>query len=326
MTANRIASLLPSATEIVCALGLGDRLVGVSHSCDHPLEVRAKPRLTRPRFSLVRRSSGELDAAVRQALNEYGSVYEVDSTWLAQFRPDVVLTQGVCDVCAVPMRTAERAAALLASVPVVLALDAHDVRGVLDSILAVGRLAEVPERAEACVRDIERRIEAVRGRVVGRARIRVLALEWLDPPYMPGHWVPEMVALAGGELLRGTAGRPSFALPWEALAGLDPDVLLVMPCGFDLAAATADAERHEPSLRAVAPRAFATGRAVVVDATAHFSRPGPRIPQGVELLGALLHPDLFPNVPLEARACVLRSGRAARAGPRRGPGPALGIL
>lgn len=309
--ANRIASLLPSATEIVCALGLGDRLVGISHSCDHPPEVRVRPRLTRPRFSVVGRSSGELDAAVRQALREYGSVYEVDAPRLAQVAPDVVLTQGVCDVCAVPVRAAERAAALLTSVPVVLALDAHDVRGVLESIRAVGRLAEVPERTDVCVRDIERRIEAVTTRGVGRARVRVLALEWLDPPYVPGHWVPEMVGLAGGELLRGITGRPSFALPWEALAGLDPDVLLVMPCGFDLPAATADAERHAPSLRGVAPRAFATGRAVVVDATAHFSRAGPRIAQGVELLAALLHPDLFPDVPLEGRATVLKACRAA---------------
>jgi iron complex transport system substrate-binding protein len=134
-----------------------------------------------------------------------------------------------------------------------------------------------------------------------------LALEWLDPPFVPGHWVPEMVALAGGGLLRGVAGRPSFAVPWEELVGLDPDVLLVMPCGFDLARACADADQYGASLLAVAPRAFRTSRAYAVDATAHFSRPGPRVVEGVELLARLLHPGLFRDVPLDDRAQVLAS-------------------
>jgi iron complex transport system substrate-binding protein len=302
VSATRIVSLLPSATEIAYALGLGDRVVGVSHSCDHPPEMRAKPRLTRPRFSLVGCSSGEIDAAVRQALREFGSVYEVDSERLAAVGPDLLLTQGVCEVCAVPTRDAEAAAVGVASCPTVLALDAHDVAGVLATIRLVGRAGGVPERAERCVREIERRIAAVRGRVAGRPTPRVLALEWLDPPFVPGHWVPEMVALAGGELLGGAAGRPSFAVRWDDLAGLDPDVLIVMPCGFDLAAARADADRYRASLHAVAPRAIGSGRAYAVDATAHFSRPGPRVADGVELLAELLHPDIFPAVSLEGRA------------------------
>ncbi len=230
---GRIASLLPSATEIVCALGLEDRLVGVSHSCDHPSPIRGKPRLTRPRFPLDGLSSGEIDAAVRQALREFGSVYEVDTERLAALGPDLLLTQGVCEVCAVPTRDAAAAAAGLASCPSVLALDAHDVAGVLDTIRLVGRAGGVPERAERCVRDIERRIAAIQARVTSRPAPRVLALEWLDPPFMPGHWVPEMVALAGGNLLRGGAGRPSFAVRWEELAGLDPDVLLVRGAAGD---------------------------------------------------------------------------------------------
>ena len=303
--AQRIVSLLPSATEIVCALGLADRLVGVSHSCDHPLHIRDRPCLTRSRVPLDGRSSGEIDAAVRQALREFGSVYEIDGARLAAARPDLLLTQGVCEVCAVPTRDAQAAAAGLASCPTVLALDAHDVAGVLDTIRAVGRAARVTERADRCVRDIERRIGCVRARVEGRAPVPVLALEWLDPPFVPGHWVPEMVTRAGGRMVRGTAGRPSFALSWEEIAGLDPEVLIVMPCGFDLAAAHADAERHIASLRAVAPRAMGAGRAYAVDATAHFSRPGPRLADGVELLAALLHPDAFPGVALEDRARVL---------------------
>jgi iron complex transport system substrate-binding protein len=302
--ASRIVSLLPSATEIVCALGLADRLVGVSHSCDHPPEMRAKPRLTRPRFPLDGLSSGEIDAAVRQALREFGGVYEVDTERLAAVGPDLLLTQGVCEVCAVPTRDAEAAANGLPSCPTVLALDAHDVAGVLETIRLVGRGGGVAERAERCVRDIERRIVAVQGRVTGRPAPRVLALEWLDPPFVPGHWVPEMVALARGELLRGAAGRPSFAVQWDDIVGLDPDVLIVMPCGFDLAAARAEADRYRSSLRSVATRAFQDGRAYAVDATAHFSRPGPRVADGLELLARLLHPDLFPEVSIEGRAAA----------------------
>jgi len=301
---GRIASLLPSATEIVCALGLEDRLVGVSHSCDHPSPICSKPRLTRPRFPLDGLSSGEIDAAVRRALHEFGSVYEVDTERLAGVAPDLLLTQGVCEVCAVPTRDAEAAALALGSGPSVLALDAHDIGGVLATIRLVGRAGGVPERAERCVRDIERRIASTHARIEGRPVARVLALEWLEPPFVPGHWVPEMVALAGGNLLCGVAGRLSFAVRWEDLAGLDPDVLLVMPCGFDLAAARADADRYRASLCAVAPRAIRSARAYAVDATMHFSRPGPRVADGVELLAALLHPGAFPGARLEGRAAV----------------------
>jgi len=298
----RIASLLPSATEIAYALGLGDCVVGVSHGCDHPSAARTKPVLTRPRFGLDGLSSGEIDAAVRHALREFGSVYEVDTERLAALGPDLLLTQGMCEVCAVPTREAEAAALGLASCPAVIALDAHDVAGVLTTIRVVGRAGGVSERGEQCVRDIERRIASVRARVAGRLAPRVLALEWLEPPFVPGHWVPEMVALAGGNLQRGIAGRPSFTVRWEDLAGLDPDVLLVMPCGFDLAAACADAHSYRASLCAVAPRAIRSARAYAVDATAHFSRPGPRIADGVELLAGLLHPDLFPEVSSAGRA------------------------
>jgi len=301
---SRIASLLPSATEIVYALGLGDRLVGVSHSCDYPCEVRGKPVLSRPRFEPAGLSSGEIDAAVRTALERFGSVYEVDAERLAAARPDLVLTQGVCEVCAVPTRAAEAVALRLASCPTVLSLDAHDVAGVLETIRVVGRAVGVLARAEACVHDIERRIAAVGTRVAGRAAPRVLALEWLEPPFVPGHWVPEMIALAGAVPLRGTARRPSYALPWTALADLDPDVLLVMPCGFGLARARAEADHYASALRRVAPRAISAGRAFVVDASSHFSRPGPRVAEGVELLATLFHPAECRGAPLDGRAAV----------------------
>jgi len=278
--------------------------VGVSHSCDHPPEMQAKPRLTRPRFPLAGRSSGEIDAAVRQALRQFGSVYEVDTERLAAVRPDLLLTQGVCEVCAVPTRDAEAAATDLASRPTVLALDAHDVAGLLATIRLVGRACGARERAEECVREIERRIAAVHARVAGRPGPRVLALEWLAPPFVPGHWVPEMIAFAGAVVLRGAPRRPSYAVTWTELADLDPDVLLVMPCGFDLARARQEADRYAPELRRVAPRAIRAGRAFVVDASSHFSRPGPRVADGVELLAALIQPASFRGASLAGRAAA----------------------
>jgi len=271
--------LLPSATEVVCALGIGDRLVGISHSCDYPPSVRGLPRLSRPRVDLAGLSGGEIDAAIRAALREYGSVYEIDVARLTALQPDLVLTQGMCDVCAVP----ERQVLELVGTQT-LTLDAHDLAAIFDSIRAVGTAAGVPERATELISHMQQRIDTVRGRVAGRSRPRVLALEWLDPPYMPGHWVPELVALAGGELLAGTTRRPSCKMEWSDLRSLSPDVLLIMPCGFDLAAAEREAVRHRADLRALG------GRVQLLDASAYFSRSGPRVVEGLEILASALHP------------------------------------
>jgi iron complex transport system substrate-binding protein len=279
----RIVSLLPSATEIVCALGLADQLVGVSHSCDYPPAVRTLPRLSRPRATLEGLSSGEIDAAIRAAMREYGSVYEIDVEGLSALQPDLVLTQGICDVCAVP----ERQVLALKVDAKIVTLDAHDLSAIFASIRAVGAAAGVADRAEQLIGQLQRRIETVRARVAGQPRPRVLALEWLDPPYMPGHWVPELVDLAGGELLAGTARRPSYRMEWDDLRSLSPDVLLVMPCGFDLAATECEAVRHRTDLRALG------GRVQLLDASAYFSRSGPRVVDGLEILAAALHP-IFP--------------------------------
>jgi iron complex transport system substrate-binding protein len=298
----RIVSLLPSATEIVCALGLGDRLVGVSHSCDHPPHVTHLPRLSRPRAALDGLSGAEIDAAVRRVLREHGSVYEVDVSRVAALEPDLVLTQGICDVCAVPEHQAVAALAALPSPPTVLTLDAHDVAAILAGIRDVGRATGAGRRADACVGEIEHRILAVRTRVAGRPRPRVLALEWLEPPYVPGHWVPELIALAGGDLVAGVARRPSYQVGWDELRGADPDVLLLMPCGFTLEETRREAERYRGVLRDLAGRAIAGGRAHVLEASAYFSRSGPRVVDGLEILAALTHPDLFPEVSLAQRA------------------------
>jgi iron complex transport system substrate-binding protein len=279
-TPQRIVSLLPSATEIVCALGLERQLVGISHSCDYPASIRGLPRLSRTRVDLEGLSGGEIDAAIRAAMRDFGSVYEIDGEKLNELRPDLVLTQGICDVCAVP----ERQVLDSVSGARVLTLDAHDLTAIFTSIRDVGRAANVIERAERLIADLEGRIAGVRARVAGRRRPRVLALEWLDPPYMPGHWVPELVELAGGELLAGTVRKPSFRIEWSELERLEPEVLLVMPCGFDLQATFRAAAQHRRELRTVG------GRVHLLDASAYFSRSGPRVVDGLEILAAALHP------------------------------------
>jgi iron complex transport system substrate-binding protein len=298
----RIASLLASATEMVCALGLRERLVGISHECDYPPEALDRPRLSRPRFDPTGRSSGEIDAAVRRAMEQYGSVYLVDADRLAAVCPDLILTQAVCEVCAVPTSSAQAAAASLDYEPSVLSLDAHDLAGVFRSIVEIGEATGIGERAQAYVAGLQRRVDLVRQRVAGRPRPRVLALEWLDPPYGPGHWVPEMIEMAGAEAVLGYPHRMSRQVNWSDLGQVNPDVLVVMPCGFGLDAARADASRHAERLHAVAGLAIARGCAYVVDGSSYFNRSGPRLVDGIEILGALLHRDVLPHVSLSGRA------------------------
>jgi iron complex transport system substrate-binding protein len=289
----RIVSLLASGTEIVAALGLADRLVGISHECDFPPDILERPRLSRPRFDPAGLDSGQIDRAVREALMAHGSVYTIDAERLEQLRPDLILTQAVCDVCAVPTAGVREVAAAHGVAAEIVSLDAHTLADILGSILQVGQAAGAGGAAQRLVAGLRQRMERVRAAVQasahsGRVRPRVLALEWLDPPFAPGHWVPEMIELAGGDNLLGEVGRPSREVAWQELAVLDPDVLVVMPCGYELEAARRDADRIGDRLREVAPRAVAAGCAYTVDASAYFNRSGPRVVRGVEILHCLL--------------------------------------
>jgi iron complex transport system substrate-binding protein len=288
----RILSLLSSATEIVHALGLEDRLVGISHECDFPPEALTLPRASRPRFDPAGLSSGEIDAAVRRAMEEHGSVYEVDGPVLARLRPDVVLTQAVCEVCAVPTGSVLQAVQRLDAPPRVVSLDAHTLEQILASVQEVAEAAGEPALGARTAARLGERLHAVSAGVAGLSRPRVLMLEWLDPPFAPGHWVPEMVDAAGGELLLGEPGLRSEQVAWERVGSLDPDVLLVEPCGYDLEAARRDADAHRDRLHAVAPRALESGRAWLLHSS-FFSRSGPRVVEGVEALAAVLHPEHF---------------------------------
>ena len=289
-----VVSLLASATEIVCALGLSDQLVAISHECDYPPDILQRPRLSRARFDPAGLSSGEVDRAVRTAMQEHGSVYQVDEDALAALEPGFILTQAVCEVCAVPTPGVRELVRFRGLSSQVLSLDAHTVEEILDTILQVGAALGEPDRAQVLVQGYRQRLDRVAHAVAGESKPRVLAIEWLDPPFAPGHWVPEMVTLAGGINLAGEAGRHSTQLSWSELAGQDPDVLVIMPCGYGLDASRADAERHREQLRRIAPRAVLQGRAFIVDGSSYFNRSGPRVIDGIEIMAGLLHPGVVP--------------------------------
>ena len=280
----RIASLVPSATELLFALGLGDDVVAVTHECDHPASVAELPRLTR---SLVPAGldPAEIDAAVRERVGAGESLYGLDSDRLAELDVDLIVTQQVCEVCAVSSDDVRAIAARLPSRPGVLSLDPSLLGEVLDDAVRLGEACGRAESGRRLRADLERRIESVRSAVRGTPKLRVAALEWLDPVYTAGHWVPEMIAAAGGVDAFGTGpGDRSSVISWERVAAARADVVVVMPCGLYAAEAEGEAKRH---LRDLA--ALGAGRIVAVDAASSFSRPGPRLADGVELLGHLLH-------------------------------------
>ena len=281
----RIASLVPSATEMLFALGLGDQVVAVTHECDYPPEAAGKPHLTR---SLVPAglSAGEIDAAVRRLTGEGRHLYELDEPALAELEVDLIVTQAVCEVCAVSYDDVVAVAERLPSRPRVVSLDPSNLAEVLADVPRLGEAAGVADRAARLRADLERRLETVRRAVEGADRPTVLALEWLDPPFIGGHWVPEMIEIAGGEDVLGVAGRKSRTADWDEIAAAKPEVVVAMPCGWDARQARSEVEGHAREVAAVG-----ADRIWAVDAAASFSRPGPRLVEGTELLAHLLHPD-----------------------------------
>ncbi|MGH8999208.1 MAG: cobalamin-binding protein [Acidimicrobiia bacterium] len=317
----RIVSLLPSATEIVCALGLADDLVGVTYECDHPPEVRGKPVVSTTSLPLALRRApnprtsprdakgseglapGEIDRLVRERVERGEPIYSVDADLIRDLSPDLIITQDLCRVCAVPSGQVEEALARLgSSTATVVSLEPHGIDDVLADVVEVGRRAGVVEAAEAVVDGLRRRVAAVEAAVGGRPRRRVVTLEWLDPPFSGGHWVPEMVVRAGGDHLLSAAGEPSRRVAWEDVSAARPEVMVAMPCGYNLAAAVAEAADL------LAPRAAALGAAVfAVDANGFFSRPGPRLVDGLETMAWILHPEVWPSPAAGGAALVASS-------------------
>ncbi len=285
----RVVSLLPGATEILWALDLGAHVVAVTHECDTPEEVQSRPRVVHTVVDPTR-PSREVDRRVRELAREGRPVFLVDVDLIRQLRPDVVISQAVCEVCAVGPTQVLPLAEALPDVRVVR-LAATSLEGVWEDVQRIADACGVPERGRDLVGRLRTQIQAVSEAVAGRPRARVACVEWLDPPYVAGHWVPEMVSLAGGTDVLGEPGRPSWRTTWDRVAQADPDVVVLMPCGFSLQGAWERLPEvaNEPSFLRL--RAFRQGGVYLVDANAQFSRPGPRLVDGLRTLAALLHPD-----------------------------------
>src|SRR5215211_5749603 len=289
----RVASLLPSATEMVHFAGAGDALIGVTHECDYPIGVEKLPNLTSSKIGHDM-TSAEIDAAVEKHLTDTGSIYALDARLLERLAPDLIITQGLCDVCAVSMDLVEEAVAGLKHEPGVLSLNPTSLRDVLDDAIRVGEALGRGDETREKVAALEVRLARVEETVAGLPRPRVGSIEWLDPPFSAGHWVPEMVRIAGGEELFARAGEPSARLTWEEVFEAAPEVIVLMPCGFGTGRAVEEARRvlPEPSGWKDLP-AVREERVWAVDANSYFSRPAPRLVGGVEILGRILHPEAF---------------------------------
>ena len=288
----RIVSLLASATEIVCALGLEDRLVGRSHECDYPESIRRLPVCTSPKFA-VTGTSADIDRRVKETLLSDTSVYAVDAALLDELRPDVIVTQAQCEVCAVSLRDVQSAVARMRTRPRIVSLNPNSLADVWADVRAVAAGCGVPDRGDALVATLNERMRAVSARAAGRPRPTVACVEWIDPLMAAGNWVPEMVELAGGTNLFGEAGQHSPGMTWDDLVRRDPAVIVVLPCGFDL-------ERTKAELPALTARpgwsaltAVQTGRVWAADGNAYFNRPGPRLADALEILAEALHPETF---------------------------------
>jgi iron complex transport system substrate-binding protein len=289
----RIASLVPSATETLFAVGLGDQVVAVTHECDWPPEAGSLPHLTR---TVIPPGLGpaEIDRVVRETVGAGRPLYELDAGRLEDLAPDLIVTQAVCDVCAVSYEDVVAVAATLPNRPRVLSLDPLTLDDVLNDLVRVADRAGDPKAGRRARDEARQRLMAVATAVHGAPRPRVMAIEWLDPPFIAGHWVPEMISIAGGLDPLGTAGEKSRTAEWNELEAARPDVVLAMPCGYDAARSAEEAEGFVDRLAALGAE-----RVVAVDASAYFSRPGPRLVAGVELLAGILHPDRVPAPPAE---------------------------
>lgn len=295
MAEPRVVSLLASATEIVCALGARSMLVGRSHECDFPADVRRLPALSRPRLDPAR-PSAMIDHDVRRLLEQALSIYAIDAERLAALAPDVIVTQTQCEVCAVSLADVERAlAAWIGRRPSVVTLAPFALADVFADIARVGQALGRDAAAVELVADMRTRMALIADSLNGLPRLRVAAVEWIDPPMAAGNWMPELIAMAGGVSVFGEPGRHSPLLDLDALAAADPDVIVILPCGFDIARTRIElpALARRPQWRGL--RAVATGAVFLLDGNQYFNRPGPRLVESLEILAEIFHPTRFPR-------------------------------
>lgn len=297
---QRIVSLLPSATEILFSLGLGDRVHGISHECDYPPAARDKEVLVQSAFDPTTMTAAEIDKTVSDTVRRGESTYVVNAAAVQNVRPELIVTQTLCEVCAVSSNHVAEIVQLLDYRPDVLSLHPHTLEDVLEDIRKVGEATGTQAEAGRLIETSRRRIDAVRNRAATvNDRPRIFCLEWYEPPYTGGHWVPQMVEYAGGEALLSTVGRPSVRIEWETIVDSEPDALVLMPCGYDLERTVAEAAvvKQFPGWDTLP--AVKNGRVFAVSGTDYFNRPGPRLVDGLEVLAWILHPDLFdkPDLP-----------------------------
>jgi len=290
----RIVSLIPSATEMLFELGLGAEVVAVTHECDYPARALGLPKVTRDVLP-DGLSSAEIDAAVKQRTLAGESIYELDTDALHDLGPDLIVTQALCSVCAVSYDDVRAVAEEISTHPEVISLDPHTVGEVLGDARTLAQATNRKDAGVKLISGLAARIDRVRVSVRDARPPRVAALEWLDPPFAAGHWTPQLIGFAGGEDVLGFAGEPSEQQTWEQVTAAQPDVVIVMPCGYDAELAYREAEMHRDELAGLG-----AGEVVAVDAASYFSRPGPRIVAGLELLAHILHPELVPDAPAQA--------------------------
>ena len=304
----KILSLLPSATEIVYALGLGDDLVGVTYECDYPPEATSKPVVVRTALPQGRPlSSREIDDAVRAKMDAKEPLYNLDRDLIARARPDVVLTQDLCRVCAVPSGQVQRALDELGATGAeVVSLDPHSLDAVIETLRMAGKLLAREERADDLATALRSRVEAVKRTALRLPAIRVFAMEWLDPPFVGGHWIPDMVEAVGATNLLNEKEQRSREVTWREIADATPEVVVFMPCGYYLEESEEEARRLYNNPEFVGTSAAREGSVFAVDATSYFSRPGPRIVDGLEILAWAVHPEAFPEPPAGTIARVER--------------------
>jgi iron complex transport system substrate-binding protein len=276
------------------ALGLGSDVIAVTHECDYPPAALELPKITRDVLP-AGLAAAQIDAAVKERTMQGESIYELDAEQLHDLRPDLIVTQALCSVCAVSYDDVRAIAEEIETRPRVISLDPHTVGEVLGDARTLAAATDCRDAAVALVKDAAARIDRVRLAVRGARRPRVVALEWLDPPFVAGHWTPQLIEYAGGDDALGFAGEPSEQRTWEEIAAAQPDIAIVMPCGYDAEIAHREAEMHRDELAALG-----AGEVVAVNAAAYFSRPGPRIVDGLELLAHIIHPELVPKAPGEA--------------------------
>ena len=293
---KRIVSLLPAATEIAATLGLMDQVIGVSHECDFPAEANRRPRVTRCPVHNAGLTSREMDEWVRRALRENGTIYSIDEPLLRSLRPDVILTQKLCDVCAVGYDTVARLAETLSGPPQVVNLEPSSLSDIFGDIQRVAKVCDVSDRANEVITQLSDRIEAVRSRANRIAhRPRCFLMEWVDPPFCSGHWGPELVEIAGGYDPLGRKQQPSVQIEWQQVLDVHPEVIVLALCGYGINRARSDYEilRRFPDFDSLP--AARQGQLYLVDASAYFARPGPRIVDSLEILAGILHPAAFPD-------------------------------